>query len=61
MLWVSYALIPVQRRSKLEALKGDEDLTSATQKLIDQTVQLNEQRFQLAMKIKVWLHLKPCS
>ncbi|ONK78463.1 uncharacterized protein A4U43_C02F19040 [Asparagus officinalis] len=41
-----------QRRRKLEALMGDEDLTSATQKLIDQTVQLNEQRFQLAMKIK---------
>lgn len=41
-----------QRRRKLESLKGEEDLTSATQKLIDQVVQLNKQRFQLAMKIK---------
>lgn len=56
VLCVSCALIPDQRRRKLESLKVEEDLTSATQKLTDQIIQLNEQRFQLAMKIKVMLH-----
>jgi len=52
-MFIFCALIPDQRRRKLESLKGEEDVNSVTQKLIDQAVQVNEQRFQLAMKIKV--------
>ncbi|XP_072953823.1 structural maintenance of chromosomes protein 5 isoform X1 [Typha angustifolia] len=40
------------RRRKLEDINKEEDLKSSTKKLIDQAALLNEQRFQMAMKIK---------
>ncbi|XP_010922195.1 structural maintenance of chromosomes protein 5 [Elaeis guineensis] len=44
-----------QRRRKLDSLNNEDDLESHTEKLIDQVVQLNEQRFQMASKIKRFL------
>ncbi|XP_020114190.1 structural maintenance of chromosomes protein 5 [Ananas comosus] len=40
------------RRRKLEDISKEEDLELSTKKLIDQAARLNEQRFQMAIKIK---------
>ncbi|WOK96810.1 structural maintenance of chromosomes protein 5 isoform X2 [Canna indica] len=45
----------VQRRCKLDSISKEDDLELGTKKLVDQANQLNENRFQMAIKIKASL------